>query len=144
MLRADIVVTHIPRLNHRALNNIFASGREIARSQHRRHAKADAVSDGVLDLAGGKLFVYQNGIGYPAVLGQQAEQKMLAADIGVPHILRVFNGGVEHVVGFLGEAGKLIHIIIPFRGEPYNRDYCRKIAAESKDICFYICLSAVF
>ena len=71
MLRADIVVTHIPRLNHCALNNIFASGREIARSQHRRHAKADAVSDSVLDLADGKLFVYQNGIGYPAVLGQQ-------------------------------------------------------------------------
>ena len=40
---------------------------------------------------------------------------MLAADIGVPHVLRIFDSGVQHIIGFLRKAGKLIHIIIPFR-----------------------------
>ena len=109
MLRADISVAETSCDTDRGFDYIFASRSKIVRREHSRRSDSDTVSDGGFDIVRRNVSCSQSGVCHAALTCQQAEQKMLAADICVAEILRVFDCGVERRISFLSKACKLIH-----------------------------------
>ena len=109
MLGADIGMPHPPALQDGSINDIFGAGRKVVGGKHGRRADADAAFDHGLHLAEADLARMQRRIGHAAVFRQQAEQDVLAADVGMAEVFGRLNRVVQRFVCFLGKTGESVH-----------------------------------
>ena len=73
-----------PGLHEGHLEDALAARRDVRRGEHRADALAHRLDEQFAHLFRRDVAFSQHGEGHSAAFGEQAEQQMLAADIGVP------------------------------------------------------------
>ncbi len=105
VLGADVVLAHAPRFFDRVLQDALGAGRKLGLGEGGSGSLAAGQPlDHGLNPGDFQAEFAQNPAGHAALLEQQADQNVLAADVTVVEAFRLFLGQAQHASGALSES----------------------------------------
>ncbi len=136
VLGADVIMSQAGGLHDRDLKDPLAARGEVIRRQAGLRAAPDLLDHQVFHLLRRDLELSEHGRGDAAALLQKAEDDMLAADIGMSHIFRGFDGKVQSVVCFFRKSVKPIHAVSSFYDARRSDTIFARSASRSAGVIF--------